>query len=157
MSRGYVLFDTPCGGSLQDLPCPVSSKLHLLSGLLETLGEGASFLCQPVSGEKKKNTHPWKQFTEPCRNYVQQPCCLAMCPRWERCLLSWSSNPPLHRHYPLVGSSGETNRHCSSGGPCPSCFLLGNQETFCLKKRICQISTARQLVKAFALLFERVS
>lgn len=54
MSRGYVLFDTPCGGSLQDLPCPVSSKLHLLSGLLETLGEGASFLCQPVSGEKKK-------------------------------------------------------------------------------------------------------
>lgn len=156
MSRGYVLFYTPCGCSLQGLPCLVSGKLHLLSGGLEALGEGASFLCQPVSGKKKKNK-PWKQFTEPYRDHVQQPCCLAVCPKWEWCFLSWSSSPPIQTCYPLVGSSGETSRHCSSGGPCPSCFLLENQETFCLKKHICQIFTARQLVEAFALLFQRVS
>lgn len=110
--------------------------------------------CASLCLGKKK---PWKQFTEPYRDHVQQPCCLAVCPKWEWCFLSWSSSPPIQTCYPLVGSSGETSRHCSSEGPCPSCFLLENQETFCLKKHICQIFTARQLVEAFALLFQRVS
>lgn len=116
-----------------------------------------SFLSVPACVWGKKKKTPWKQFTEPYRDHVQQPCCLAVCPKWEWCFLSWSSSPPIQTCYPLVGSSGETSRHCSSEGPCPSCFLLENQETFCLKKHICQIFTARQLVEAFALLFQRVS
>lgn len=134
---------------MQGLPCPALKASKLSPALGTAGGFGRSFLSVPVCVWEKKKI-PWKQFTEPCRDHVQQPCCLATCPRWEWCFLSWSSNPPIQRHYPLVGSSGETNRHCSSEGPCPSCLLLGNQETFCLKEPICQIFTARQLVKAFA-------
>ena len=56
ISRVYVLFDTHCGGFLHGSSCPVSCNLHLFSGGLEALGEGAAFLCHPVSGEKKNLT-----------------------------------------------------------------------------------------------------